>query len=142
MATLLDTAGRFLYRLPETHDRMANMAEVRPQYCGCKQISRPSAIKIGPQHQALSLLHRNAGHSPNRCGTVVPQIMMKLRASRNLDARQSMLLEHAYFQVPLPALCGAFFVHGGRHDPCKPPSESRTSKENASKRPALSNPNS
>lgn len=27
-AELLDTAGRFLYRLPETHSRMANMAEV------------------------------------------------------------------------------------------------------------------
>lgn len=27
-AALLDTAGRFLYRLPETHDRMATMAEV------------------------------------------------------------------------------------------------------------------
>lgn len=25
---LLETAGRFLYRLPETHTRMANMAEV------------------------------------------------------------------------------------------------------------------
>lgn len=30
VAELLDTAGRFLYRLPETHVRMANMAEVRP----------------------------------------------------------------------------------------------------------------
>ena len=28
VAELLDTAGRFLYRLPETHVRMANMAEV------------------------------------------------------------------------------------------------------------------
>lgn len=27
-AALLDTAGRFLYRLPETHERMATMAEV------------------------------------------------------------------------------------------------------------------
>ena len=26
---LLESAGRFLYRLPETHTRMANMAEVR-----------------------------------------------------------------------------------------------------------------
>ena len=25
---LLETSGRFLYRLPETHTRMANMAEV------------------------------------------------------------------------------------------------------------------
>ena len=29
VAELLDTAGRFLYRLPETHVRMANMADVR-----------------------------------------------------------------------------------------------------------------
>ena len=29
-AALLDTAGRFLYRTPETHERMATMAEVRP----------------------------------------------------------------------------------------------------------------
>jgi regulator of nonsense transcripts 2 len=28
-AALLDTAGRFLYRTPETHERMATMAEVR-----------------------------------------------------------------------------------------------------------------
>lgn len=28
VAALLDTAGRFLYRLPETHERMATMAEV------------------------------------------------------------------------------------------------------------------
>ena len=43
VAELLDTAGRFLYRLPETHVRMANMAEVhgttflthQPLSCGC-----------------------------------------------------------------------------------------------------------
>jgi hypothetical protein len=29
-AALLDTAGRFLYRTPETHERMATMAEVSP----------------------------------------------------------------------------------------------------------------
>lgn len=29
-AALLDTAGRFLYRTPETHERMASMAEVLP----------------------------------------------------------------------------------------------------------------
>lgn len=30
-AALLDTAGRFLYRTPETHERMATMAEVHSQ---------------------------------------------------------------------------------------------------------------
>lgn len=30
--------------------------------------------------------------------------MMKLRAAKNLDARQAMLLEHAYFQVLPPFL--------------------------------------
>ena len=29
VAELLDTAGRFLYHLPESHSRMASMAEVR-----------------------------------------------------------------------------------------------------------------
>lgn len=28
VCALLETSGRFLYRLPETHTRMANMAEV------------------------------------------------------------------------------------------------------------------
>ena len=32
VAELLDTAGRFLYRLPETHVRMANMADVRSAF--------------------------------------------------------------------------------------------------------------
>lgn len=27
------------------------------------------------------------------------QVMMKLKSAKNLDARQTMLLEHAYFQV-------------------------------------------
>jgi hypothetical protein len=31
------------------------------------------------------------------------QIMMKLKSAKNLDARQTMLLEHAYFQVRLIA---------------------------------------
>ncbi|KAL0026394.1 hypothetical protein WJX79_005678 [Trebouxia sp. C0005] len=53
---LLETAGRFLYRLPETHTRMANMAEV----------------------------------------------MMKQKNNRNLDARQSMLVESAYYQCNPP----------------------------------------
>ncbi|KAL3151997.1 hypothetical protein ABBQ32_001118 [Trebouxia sp. C0010 RCD-2024] len=53
---LLETAGRFLYRLPETHTRMANMAEV----------------------------------------------MMKLKNARNLDARQSMLVDSAYYQCNPP----------------------------------------
>ncbi|KAA6426413.1 MAG: hypothetical protein FRX49_03524 [Trebouxia sp. A1-2] len=53
---LLETAGRFLYCLPETHTRMANMAEV----------------------------------------------MMKQKNNRNLDARQSMLVESAYYQCNPP----------------------------------------
>lgn len=39
-----------------------------------------------------------------KCAACVAQIMMKLRAAKNLDARQAMLLEHAYFQVLPPFL--------------------------------------
>jgi hypothetical protein len=34
---------------------------------------------------------------PTRCAGL--QVMMKLKSAKNLDARQTMLLEHAYFQV-------------------------------------------
>ncbi|KAK9907680.1 hypothetical protein WJX75_008040 [Coccomyxa subellipsoidea] len=60
-AALVETAGRFLYRLPETQTRISNMLEV----------------------------------------------MMKLKNSRNLDARQSMLLDNAYYAVRLPERVGA-----------------------------------
>ncbi|BDA48017.1 Regulator of nonsense transcripts 2 [Coccomyxa sp. Obi] len=60
-AALVETAGRFLYRLPETQTRISNMLEV----------------------------------------------MMKLKNSRNLDARQSMLLDNAYYAVRPPERVGA-----------------------------------
>ena len=37
----------------------------------------------------------------------MPQVMMRLKNSKNLDARQSMLLENAYFAVRPPARLGA-----------------------------------
>ncbi|KAK9825703.1 hypothetical protein WJX81_008105 [Elliptochloris bilobata] len=55
-AALVEAAGRFLLRLPETETRMANMLEV----------------------------------------------MMKLKNSRNLDARQSLLLESAFYAARPP----------------------------------------
>ncbi|CAL8462985.1 g2519 [Coccomyxa elongata] len=60
-AALVETAGRFLYRLPETQTRISNMLEV----------------------------------------------MMKLKNSRNLDARQSMLLDNTYYAVRPPERVGA-----------------------------------
>ena len=41
---LLESAGRFLYRLPETHTRMANMAEVRPSMFNLSLLSACHAI--------------------------------------------------------------------------------------------------
>jgi hypothetical protein len=42
-AALLDTAGRFLYRTPETHERMATMAEVSSlkmaRFCGTVRLA-------------------------------------------------------------------------------------------------------
>lgn len=44
----------------------------------------------------IQVLYQRTQQSVRRA---CPQIMMKLRAAKNLDARQAMLLEHAYFQV-------------------------------------------
>ena len=37
----------------------------------------------------------------------MPQVMMRLKNSKNLDARQSMLLDNAYFAVRPPERLGA-----------------------------------
>ena len=38
---------------------------------------------------------------------LMPQVMMRLKNSKNLDARQSMLLDNAYFAVRPPERLGA-----------------------------------
>lgn len=60
---LLETSGRFLYRLPETHTRMANMAEVRhlTQVHFCLCLSYLRSENLGCTNSLLCMQSPYAG---------------------------------------------------------------------------------
>ncbi len=62
VAELLDTAGRFLYRLPETHVRMANMADVR----SAAQLARRQLHIMWETYTiAASIMRTGVAHRPS-----------------------------------------------------------------------------
>ncbi len=107
VAELLDTAGRFLYRLPETHVRMANMADVRsaaqlqvvscpwsttfaPTLHHCQRIMRPVVahhLSIQcPASVTYSCLRRDAQHMTLRRPTKVPVALASCTRARLLSS--------------------------------------------------------
>ena len=123
-AALVEAAGRFLLRLPETETRMANMLEAPTCICshcsqatcmgccllfkrGCSASSVAVQASEGrPANPAVQLQCGPAQACKQVAGLTAAarraQVMMKLKNSRNLDARQSLLLESAFYAARPP----------------------------------------